>query len=274
MGLRPAEKSVRDPKGLSPIVRSLFVTEAVVLRSRPFGESDRIVSFFTESQGKVTGIAKGAKRSRKRFVNTLEPFSLVNLRFQDRPHTSLAFVHACDLVRPFKDLSASLEKIAHASYLVEIMDGLTSEREENRALFEHLREGLVMLEEKGASLSYLTFFELKLLKLAGYQPMLERCRRCERGWREGFQVPWRFSPRDGGILCGSCSTLRKEALPLSVEALDLLTGLQRAKDFLPPYPSVPAPLLKESRSVLLRFIQFQMQRELKSAPFLEAFAQL
>ena len=99
-------------------MRSPCVTPAIVLRSWPFGESDKIVSFLTERYGKVTGIAKGAKRSRRRFVNTLELFSLVNLRFQDRPHSALAFVYACDPIRHFKELTTSLEKIAYASYFV------------------------------------------------------------------------------------------------------------------------------------------------------------
>ncbi|HYT53423.1 MAG TPA: DNA repair protein RecO, partial [Verrucomicrobiae bacterium] len=67
-------------------MRANHVTPAIVLRSRPFGESDKIVSFLTENYGKLTGIAKGALRSRKRFVNSLEPFALINLCFQDRPH--------------------------------------------------------------------------------------------------------------------------------------------------------------------------------------------
>lgn len=252
-------------------MRSPCVTPAIVLRSWPFGESDKIVSFFTEDHGKVTGIAKGAKRSRKRFVNTLEPFSLINLRFQDRPHSTLAFVQACDPIRLFKDLTTSLEKIAYASYLVEITDGLAGEREENRRIFEHLREGLIFVEENGPSLSFLTFFELRLLKLAGYQPILEHCRRCRRHFQEGSQIPWRFSPRDGGVLCAPCSTFRREAIPLSGEALDALAELQRANRILPHHLSLPSTVLREGRPALLRFIQFQANRELKSAPFLDAF---
>jgi len=67
-------------------MRLSHVTPAIVLRTRPFGESDKIVSLLTENFGKMTGIAKGALRSRRRFVNSLEPFSLVNLRFQERVH--------------------------------------------------------------------------------------------------------------------------------------------------------------------------------------------
>ncbi len=253
-------------------MRSPCVTPAIVLRSWPFGESDKIVSFLTERYGKVTGIAKGAKRSRRRFVNTLELFSLVNLRFQDRPHSALAFVHACDPIRHFKELTTSLEKIAYASYFVEITDGLAGEREENRRVFEHLREGLIFLEENGISLSFLTFFELKLLKFSGYQPTLEHCRRCKKKFPNGSQILWHFSPRDGGVLCGPCSTLRKETVPLSSEALGVLAELQEANSILPHHLAFSPAILKESRPALVRFIQFQINKELKSAPFLEAFS--
>src|SRR5213594_1739589 len=159
------------------------VTPAIVLRARSLGESDKIVSFLTETHGKVTGIAKGAKRSRKRFVNSLEPFSLVNLCFRDRLQNSLAFIIASDLLRSFKQLATTLEKISFASYIVEVTDGLIGERDENPLVFRHLRDGLGYLDEHGASLRFLTAFELKLLQLAGYQPLLDRCKRCGKGAR-------------------------------------------------------------------------------------------
>jgi len=256
----------------SPIVHSFCFTLAIVLRSWPFGESDKIVSFLTEGYGKLNGIAKGAKRSRKRFVNTLEPFSLVSLTFKDRSHGTLAFIHACDLVRPFRNLTTSLEKIAYASYILEITEGLTAERDQNDALFEHLRSALIFLEEKEPSLWFLTFFELRLLGLSGYQPALQDCRRCGRSWSSDFQKKWCFSPRDGGILCESCSSIRKEVIPLSFDALRALANLQAAHNFCSHQPPLPSVALKEVRFVLLRFVQFLMNRELKSAPFLDAFS--
>ena len=258
---------------------SFVVTPAVVLRSRPYGESDKIVSFFTELHGKVTGIAKGAKRSRRRFVNSLEPFSLVTLRFQERANASLAFIHACDLVRVFKSLTAHLDRIAHASYFMEIADGLVGEREENRAIFTHLTNGLGRLDEHGSSLLGLTFFELKLLALAGYQPHMGQCRRCGKSWREHRgstkltteSGAWRFSLRDGGILCESCAAFRKEVVPLSREALGAIATLQQAQAIPPNGNAFPLEVLCESHLALLRFLQFQMGKELKSAPFLEAY---
>jgi DNA repair protein RecO (recombination protein O) len=248
-----------------------YVTPAIVLRAWPFGESDKIVSFLTESHGKLTGIAKGAKRSRKRFVNSLEPFSLVNLRFQDRAHSNLAFILAADLAVGFKHLLTSLEKISFASYLVEITDGLIGEREENRLVFQHLKGGLTQIDERSTSFSFLTSFELKLLKLAGYQPWLDSCRHCGRERRD--QCPtWHFSPRDGGILCESCSRLRKEIFSLSEATLEILTKLQEEKSMPASDFSPPTGVLKEIRSVVVRFIEFHMEREIKSAMFLRQFS--
>ena len=248
------------------------VTPAIVLRTWPFGESDKIVSFLTENHGKLTGIAKGAKRSRKRFVNSLEPFSLVNLRFQDRAHSNLAFIVAADLTLGFKHLLTSLEKISFASYLVEITDGLIGEREENRLVFLHLKAGLTHLEEQSTSLTFLTSFELKLLKLAGYQPLLESCRRCGKERWVRYATRWHFSPRDGGILCESCSRLRKEVFSLSAATLEILTNIQDEKNIPSSDVLPPTRVLKEIRSVVVRFIEFQMEREIKSAAFLNQFA--
>ena len=228
--------------------------------------------FLTESHGKLTGIAKGAKRSRKRFVNSLEPFSLVNLRFQDRAHSNLAFIVASDLAFGFKHLLTSLEKISFASYLVEITDGLIGEREENRLVFRHLKDGLTHLDERSTSLTFLTSFELKLLKLAGYQPLLDSCRRCGRERWDQCPTRWHFSPRDGGILCESCSRLRKEIFSLSAATLEILTNLQEEKSMPASDFSPPTGVLKEIRSVVVRFIEFHMEREIKSAVFLRQFS--
>jgi DNA repair protein RecO (recombination protein O) len=255
-------------------MRLSLLTPAIVLRTRPYGESDTIVSFLTENHGKITGIAKGAKRSRKRFANSLEPFSLVNLRFQDRLHSNLVFIVAADLLLGFKNLASSLEKIVFASYMVEITDGLIGDREENFLVFHHLKNGLNFLEDHGTSLSFLTSFELKLLRLAGYQPFLVGCKRCGKERKDGLPGQWHFSPMEGGILCEQCSRSAREILPLGAAALTALADLQQERGEVLPKAFPSAAVLKEIRSILLRFIQFQIDREIKSAPFIFKFCPL
>jgi DNA repair protein RecO (recombination protein O) len=254
-------------------MRSSQTTPAIVLRSRPYGESDKIVSFLTEDFGKLTGIAKGAMRSRRRFVNSLEPFSLVRLQFQESAHSNLAFIVGADLLFGLRRLASSLECISYASYLVEITDGLVSEREENSAVFQHLRNGLRYLEESGSSLRFLTYYELKLLHLAGYRPALDVCKRCGQARDDARLSQWHFSPADGGVLCDSCSRVRREVLPLGHLAAATLSTLQTdAGDDLGSRVLLPASVIREMRMVLLHFIQYQMDREIKSAAFLSQFS--
>jgi len=250
-------------------MRPSHVTAAIVLRHRPFGESDKIISFLTEDFGKLTGIAKGAMRSRKRFVNSLEPFALVNLRFQDRPHGNLAFILAADLVTSFSKLLTSLERISYASYFVEITDGLVGEREENGEIYRHLRDALSFLEQNETSLRFLTAFELKLLRLVGYQPFLDNCKGCHSVLDEAHSR-WHFSPIDGGILCEFCARSRKQILPLGATAVEVLTALQMETEL--SCISLPRSVIHEIRAALLGFIQFHMDREIKSAAFLSAFS--
>ncbi|MGE5305724.1 MAG: DNA repair protein RecO [Alphaproteobacteria bacterium] len=248
------------------------ITPALVLRTRPFGESDMIVSFLTQDLGKITGIAKGAKRSRKRFMNSLEPFSLINLHLQDHPNRSLAFIVAAELLVSFKRLVTSLVKISYASYMVEITEGLIAEREQNHLVFQHLRDGLRYLDDNEPSLRFLTSFELTLLRLTGYQPLLDSCcKRCGTG-RHRTVARWHFSFEDGGILCDSCARTRKQIFLIGRVAVEALKDLQAGDSPVMALLPLPSSVITEIRSLIVQFIQFHLDREIKSAPFLYQFA--
>jgi DNA repair protein RecO (recombination protein O) len=128
------------------------------------------------------------------------------------------------------------------------------------------------LEERGTSLRFLTSFELKLLRLVGYQPVLDNCKRCARGYPEEISRQWHFSFIDGGLLCDSCAGSRRETLPLSPRAVEILAALQSEPDALPELLPLPPSVIKEMRAVTQRFVQFHMDREIKSAAFLEQFS--
>ena len=251
-------------------MRSCQVTPAIVLRARPFGESDKIVSFLTRDFGKIFGIAKGALRSRKRFVNSLEPLALVNLRFQERLHSSLTFILTADLTFGYRQLVNSFESISHAAYLVEITDRLIGEREENGAVYEHLSESLRQLEGQGTSLRFLTSYELKLLRLVGYQPVLDHCQLCAKAPCAGTAQPWYFSLIGGGILCDSCAARSRESQPLSVRTIEVLLALQAEPSTLPASYSLPSSVVSEIRAVMMALVQHHISHEVKSAVFLKS----
>ena len=102
-----------------------FKTWAIVIKTLDYGESDRIVAFYTSDFGKVKGIAKGAKRSKRRFPNALELFTLNRLIFFDKKESGLVRIEGCDIINTFPAIREDIRKIAFGCYLVELVDEMT-----------------------------------------------------------------------------------------------------------------------------------------------------
>lgn len=244
-------------------------TAAIVLRSRPHGESDKIVTFLTRDWGKVTGIAKGAKRSRRRFVNVLEPFTHVQLRFRPGRTEDLAFIFGCDLIRSFRSPSRDLQRFALASYIVELVDVMIAGREAGQEIYTLLLQSLTVLEEHPfLPPLFLPAFELLLLTHVGYEPHLATCQQC--GARmTGDETPLMFSPSLGGLLCPRCRSRGGATLLLTAETLHLLrtpkdAGLERFLAI-----TVSPRVYREARTLLTRLLSQHLSRPLKSLVFLE-----
>jgi DNA repair protein RecO (recombination protein O) len=146
-------------------------TEAILLRLTDFGEADRIVTAFTLDHGKLQGIARGAKRSRKRFAGALDPFA--HLKLQLQPGKGLATLLSADIIGIFPGIRNDLAKIGTAAYACELVDRLTPDEEPNPRLFRLLHCYLQRLDSAPLSPSDRRFFAVNLLKILGYQPELE-----------------------------------------------------------------------------------------------------
>ena len=146
--------------------RTALRTEAIVLRTIDYGESDRIVTFCTADFGKIRGIAKGARRSRKRFANAIEPFCCSRILFSRRSPDSLALIEGSDVICHFPSIRADLEKTLSASYLIDLTDQFTLEDKKNEELFSLLLGFLRLLEAVPAREALLRIFEIRLLKLS------------------------------------------------------------------------------------------------------------
>ena len=73
-------------------------SEAIVLRSYPLREADLLVTLFTRAEGKLRGVAKAAKKSKRRFGGSLEPLTRVTLYWEDRARQELARLDACEVL--------------------------------------------------------------------------------------------------------------------------------------------------------------------------------
>jgi len=146
-------------------------TEAIVLRLTDYGEADRIVTLFTLEQGRLSGVARGAKRSRKRFGGALEAFAHLKLQLQLGP--GLPTLLSADIGSIFPGIRGELSKIGSAAYACELVERLTPEGEANPRLFRLLYCYLERLDLAPPSPSDRRFFAVNLLKILGYQPELD-----------------------------------------------------------------------------------------------------
>lgn len=202
-------------------------TPAIVLRTREYGESDKIVTVLSRAAGKFSGIAKGAKRSQRRFPGTLEIFSHVTLDYKRRPHSELAFLERAVLLQPWPRLLNTLERFTAASHVVELADKMSVESEVGDDLYRIVAATLARLNAAEPGPATLRLFELAALHASGYRPELVVCRGCTRPLAAD-RGPVRLVGGLGGALCSQCRAREEGGMLLSNEGLECLGHLQAA----------------------------------------------
>jgi len=188
-------------------------SEAIILHAKDYAEWDRIVSVYTRDYGKLTGIAKGAKRSRKRFGSALEPFTHNELFFVEKESQGLVRFENCHILNLFTDIAGDLRKVVYGSYFLELVHTLTAEKEKNAEIFSLLLFFINLLQTEEFREDLMRIFELRFFTLLGYQPEFLNCISCGRAFR--VDETYRFSVRRGGIVCSQCRGKHADLLPLS-----------------------------------------------------------
>jgi DNA repair protein RecO (recombination protein O) len=122
-------------------------TPAIVLRTRDYAEADRIVTLLTRDFGKLSGIAKGAKASRRRFERKLEPFTQAMLYFRRRPQGQLVFITRAERLDHAPGEFDELGRIALGSYMLELSDALTTEEAEALDAYDTLVAAMGVLSQ-------------------------------------------------------------------------------------------------------------------------------
>lgn len=252
--------------------RESYRTTGFVLRTLSYGESDLIITFYSNEFGKLKGIAKGAKRSKKRFANVFEPFSLTNIIFSRKNRDTLAFIETCEIIDHYDAIRLDLEKTLTASYFIDLADNFSPEGKKNEQVFELLQAFLTLLGTQKASDTLVRFFEMRMLKLAGFEPTLDRCITCQSPVANGGN--YYFYAREGGIKCIKCSGSGQYDQSVStgtVRTLLLGKDMEIEKIKLVAFSEM---LARESRSILVGFISHILNREVKSLKVMEQVRKL
>lgn len=210
----------------------------------------------------MAGIAKGAQKSKRRFVASLEPFTHVRLAFRSRPHADLCFIEAADIVRSARKLAFDLDRYAFSTYVVELIDSMVEGQEADTALFDLAESTLERIDASSGAPDplWLRYFEAKMLALTGLEPRFDRCHRCRRPSREPG-VRFRFDPRGGAIACEFCGDGSGLAVTEAGIVSMLLLQENRPEE-------LPAATRGEVRVLLQTFLNHHLRRPLRSPALL------
>jgi DNA repair protein RecO (recombination protein O) len=193
--------------------------EAIVLRSIRYGEADRILHLYTLTHGRLSAIAKGARRSRSRFGARLEPFMHVAALLHEG-RSELLTVTGVDTVAVFARLREHAATIDAAARACDAVGRLFETPDPHPEVFRLLANELALLngDPAQARAGNGLAFRLKLLLAAGVVPQLAACAVCGEGEHLSG-----FSGAAGGVVCSSCEAaafaLEEESYRFLVDAL-------------------------------------------------------
>ncbi|MFO0773235.1 MAG: DNA repair protein RecO [Nitrospiraceae bacterium] len=180
----------------------LLDTPAIALKSRKWGEADRIVTFFTLRYGKIRGVARGARRQKSQLGSGLEPFIHSHLQLFEKPNDTLFRIRHVDIINPFLLLRDDLAMLAAAARMVNTVAAVTADGDPDAPVYDALLMGLRTLAEGAEPAMTALLFQVRMMGHIGFRPQMDHCAGCGKSLSgHGGQ----FSPKSGGLLCAFCA---------------------------------------------------------------------
>jgi DNA repair protein RecO (recombination protein O) len=149
----------------------LYNDEAINIRTRPFAEADRLVILFTRTHGKISAVAKGARRPRSKFGGRLEVFTYNQVLLATGKN--LDIISQCETIESFYKIREDRDKLNAGAYILRLADAVTEEGQRNTELFDLLLASLRELEKMTDPAIVCRAFEVKLSGIEGIMPSLE-----------------------------------------------------------------------------------------------------
>ncbi|WP_047154954.1 DNA repair protein RecO [Aneurinibacillus tyrosinisolvens] len=241
--------------------------EGIVVRTTDYGEANKILTVYTREAGKISIMARGAKKSKSRFTAVAQLFTYGYFLYQ--AGSGMGSLQQGDLLNSFRVIREDLTKTAYAVYLVELLDKMTEDKEPNRPLFELLLSALRWIEE-GKDMEIVTrLFEVKMLQASGYRPRLEACVRCGI-----IDAPFFFSVGEGGLQCQACHGHDPHLIAIGPGAVKILRLFQHISMDQLGNIRVKQETKDQLRKVMYAFIEEHTGMYLKSRKFLDQLEKL
>jgi DNA repair protein RecO (recombination protein O) len=170
-----------------------------------YGEADAIISLFTEEIGRVSAMARAARKSAKRFAAALEPMHTIRVTLDERPGQELLGLREATMTKPRPHILVDLARLEAAGQALRWVRSGSPQRPPEPEVWAELTALLDHLDDPADELpprTHLVASGLRLLRHFGYGLELESCARC--GKRCEPARPAYVDAASGGLVCVSC----------------------------------------------------------------------
>ncbi|MCX5679148.1 MAG: DNA repair protein RecO [Candidatus Omnitrophica bacterium] len=242
-------------------------TAAIVLRRQDVRETSLALTFFTRDFGKIKGLLRGVRGSRAESwgLGALEILSCDDIVFYEPKKSDVSTVSQCDLKEFFGHIRGSLDRLAYAAYIAELLDSVTVLYDPNKDAFDLLLYSLRLMDGQSSPKRVARIFEIKLLHLLGLMPTLEFCATC--GSKIGESA--KFSVRHGGLICKNCLNSDPSARPMMAGTIKFIEYIRKSPFEKLERVKVAEAVGKELEIALRNFLDYHIERRLKTLDFLK-----
>ncbi len=232
----------------------LIKNEAVILQSRKFSETSKIIAVFTQEKGRLSILVKGGRKGTKKFPGGLETLDRVDLQFYYRSGRELQNYKLSDLVDSYSNLKGDLSRTYTALSLAETALRCTFPEEANAALFQILTESFAALDKIDLHPWALRWHSLlRICRVLGFALALQNCRHCgARTSLHGFELS------SGGFICETCLKEKPGALVLPGEIWGILRFLEGCPLEVAPRISVTPEIGKRIEVLFLQYFRYHI----------------
>jgi DNA repair protein RecO (recombination protein O) len=242
---------------------ALRESEAIVLRTYPMREADLLVTLFTRLEGKVRGVARSAKKSKRRFGGALEPLTYVRAYYDVRERQELVRLDACDVLESPLASEISYARAVALGHIGELLDELLPDHESNDVIFRLTLSVLHVLSGPEIWMP-VTYFELWLTRLVGFLPELSECVVCGRNLNGSRAY---FHALADGLMC--VDDKRLASSEISSESRTLAAQMFRAPAETFAGKPWPKSQCADLRKFLIQSLQRHIEKKLITAAMLE-----
>jgi DNA repair protein RecO (recombination protein O) len=248
---------------------SAFSTPAILLRRIHYGDYDLIITFFTRNNGKLSVIAKSAKKSTKRFSGILELFSVLQIVVSSPRRKGLPVLQEAVTQHPFANIRADIKKTGYASYWAELINEWIEDGVRQVPLFRLLRYVLEQLDDGKISAPALSIlFQMRFTRLTGHSPNLRQCCVCRTPLDKIKTNKILFDHKRGGLLCLDCAMDTTGYCSLSKGTVKQLLWSEKRDLTQAGRIRFTSQAIKEGLEFLEAFVPYHLGKEPRSLKFL------